>query len=585
MAVEDARFYEHGGIDLRGIARALMKDVAKGRLAEGGSTITQQLVKNKYLSSERSFDRKLKEAKLAMELEKKYTKAQILEMYFNEIYFGNGAQGLVQAARLYFDKRPDELTDAEAVLLAGVPKNPNKYNPFAKPADVAGRREVVLGRMMDLKLINAQQKQALQKRPQALRDMGKAPQYLAAVRAKLVERFGVEQVEQGGLDVTAALDLDLQQKAEQALRDGVKARAADLQGALICMDPANGNVLAAVGDVNGTVSSLNRAFVSRRQPGSAIKPLIYASAIQRGILASSLWSDAPASYDRGNGRTWTPMNYGREKFGTLSLRQALAYSNNIITVKLLDSIGVPHFVDFAQRFGLSLHAQSGLSLALGTDVVTLSDLAEAYTPLAASGERAESRTILKVYDRRHKAWTEIPPALSYVLDPGAAYITTQMMKDVLSYGTAKTLRRFAQSRPCAGKTGTTDNYVDAWFIGYTPRMLTGVWVGYDRPRPGGPGFTGGAVAAPIWERFMRSATAYASSEDFPQPESVVALAIDPTTGGLATEGCPKRVDEFFLKGSEPTETCTRHGGGAPISAPETVPGPTAAPEAPEPEGP
>ena len=573
LAVEDARFYEHGGIDLRGIARAFVKDVAKGRLAEGGSTITQQLVKNKYLTAERSLDRKLKEARLAMDLEKKYSKSQILEMYFNEIYFGNGAQGLVQAARLYFDKRPDELTDAECVLLAGVPKNPGKYNPFGKPADVAGRRDVVLGRMMELKLINAQQKQALQKRPPALRDLGQAPQYLAQIRAQLVERFGADQIELGGLDVMAALDLDLQKQAELALREGVKSRAVDLQGALICMEPATGNVLAAVGDVNGTLNSLNRAFVSRRQPGSAIKPLIYASALERGILPSSLWSDTPVPYDWGNGRTWTPHNYGRERFGTLSLRQALAYSNNVVTVKLLETVGVPHFVDFAQRMGLSLRTQSGLSLALGTDVVTLSDLAEAYTPLAAGGMRAQARTILKIHDRRHRTWTDVSPVLAPVLDPGVAFVTTHMMKDVLTYGTAKTLRRFAQTRPCAGKTGTTDDYVDAWFVGYTPRLLTGVWVGYDRPRPGGAGFTGGAVAAPIWERFMRKAVASMPAEDFPQPESVVSVAIDPTTGGLATEGCPKRLDEYYLRGMEPTEPCPRHGGAtllpeAPAAPPE-----------------
>jgi 1A family penicillin-binding protein len=584
VAVEDARFYEHGGIDLRGIARALVKDVTKGALVEGGSTITQQLIKNKYLSSERSLDRKLKEARMAMEFEKKYTKRQILEMYFNEIYYGHGAQGLVQAARLYFDKRPEELNENECVLLAGVPKNPGKYNPLGRPEDVASRRNVVLGRLTELKLVTPRQRQAILKRPSTTRDLGQAPQYMAHIRAKLIERYGADIVEQGGLDVTAALDLNLQKQAEQILKDGVKRRSPDLQGALICMDTATGNVLAAVGDVNGNANSLNRAFASKRQPGSAVKPFIYALAMERGMTASSIWNDAPATYDRGNGSVWKPMNYGREQYGYQSLRQALAYSNNIITVKLLDALGVSSFTDFSGRMGLPMHAQNGLSLALGTEEVTLNDLVQAYTPFATGGLRVEARTILKIYDRRHRAWKENPPVIYPVLSSGAAYVTTQMMKDVLVYGTAKGLRRFSQGHPSAGKTGTTDNWADAWFVGYTPQVITGVWVGYDRPRPGGGGFTGGAVAAPIWEQFMRRAVASRPVEDFPEPASVVSVTIDPTTGHLATEGCPKTHDEYYIRGTQPTEYCTKHEG-APLMPPLPEEPPSGLPAEGQPEAP
>ncbi len=566
VAVEDARFYEHGGIDLRGIARALVKDVAKGALVEGGSTITQQLIKNKYLSSERSIDRKLKEARMAMEFEKKYTKRQILEMYFNEIYYGHGAQGIAQAARLYFDKRPDELNESECVLLAGVPKNPGKYNPLGRPEDVAMRRDVVLKRLTELNLITTRQRQAILKKPSTIRDLGQAPQYMAHIRAKLVERYGADAVEQGGLDVTAALDLNLQKQAELILKDGVKRRSPDLQGSLICMETGTGNVLAAVGDVNGNANSLNRVFASKRQPGSAVKPFIYALALERGMTASSIWNDAPASYDRGNGSVWKPMNYGREQYGYQSLRQALAYSNNIITVKLLESLGVPNFTDFSARMGLPMHAQNGLSLALGTEEVTLNDLVQAYTPFATGGLRVEARTILKVYDRRHRSWRENPPVIYPVISAGAAYVTTQMMKDVLVYGTAKGLRRFSQGHPSAGKTGTTDNWADAWFVGYTPQVITGVWVGYDRPKPGGGGFTGGAVAAPIWERFMYKAVASRPVEDFPEPASVVSVTIDPATGSLATDGCPKVREEYYIRGTQPTEYCTRHEG-APLAPP------------------
>lgn len=564
LAVEDARFYEHGGLDYRSIARAAVKDVLKGRMAEGGSTITQQLIKNKFLTSARTLDRKLLEAKLALEFEKQFTKPQILEMYFNEIYFGNGAQGIVQAARLYFDKSPEELTEGECILLAGVPKNPGRYNPFGKPAQVAGRRDIVLKRMEDLQLLSPQRRLALQTHGAATRPLGRAPQYLAQIRAQLIGRLGPEAVEQGGLEVIAALDLDLQHKAEQTLRDGIKRLAPGLVGALVCLDPSTGDVLAAVGDVAGVQNAINRAFSSRRQPGSAIKPLIYAAALEKGLTAASLWRDDPVAYEAGNGQVWKPQNYGHEQFGELSLRQALAHSDNIITVKVLEAVGVPTFVAFAGRMGLSLHAQNGLSLALGTDEVTLKDLVQAYTPLATGGMKAEARTILKIYDRKRQAWIENPPVLAPVLSPAAAFITTQMLKDVLTYGTAKSLRTFSQAHPSAGKTGTTDNYVDAWFVGYTPNLVTGIWIGYDLPKSGGKGFTGGAVAAPIWERFMNKVVASRPAMDFPRPETVLTLSIDPATGLLAREECPQKQDEFFISGTEPTEYCTAHGVLPPV---------------------
>jgi 1A family penicillin-binding protein len=560
VAVEDARFYEHGGIDIRGIARALVKDVVKGRLAEGGSTITQQLIKNKYLSGEKTIERKFDEARMAMEFEQKYSKKQILEMYFNEIYYGNGAWGIAQAARLYFDKNPEELTDAECAQLAGVQKNPARYNPLGKPVNVTGRRDVVLKRMVDLNMITPRQSKALRAHPASVVKTGQAPQYLAHIRSKLVERYGAEITEQGGLEVTAALDLDLQKQAEQYLREGVKRVSPDLQGALVCLDPATGDLLAAVGGVDAIQSSYNRAFSAMRQPGSSIKPLIYAAALEQGITAGSIWDDTPATYDRGNGEVWKPLNYGREVYGALSLRQALAYSNNVITVKLLEAIGVPYFVDFAGKMGLPLRADNGLSLALGTSEVTLNDLVLAYSPLATGGVRPEARTIIRIYDRARRTWSENAPVSTPVLSPAAAFVTTQMLKDVMVYGTAKSLKKFSLTHPSAGKTGTTDDYRDAWFIGYTPQLVTGVWVGYDKPRPGGKGFTGGAVAAPIWERFMRKAVASKPAVDFTKPDTVVSVAIDPATGQLATPGCPTVRDEFYVAGTEPSEYCIKHGG-------------------------
>jgi len=566
LAVEDARFYEHGGIDVRSIARALVKDVAKGRAAEGGSTITQQLIKNKFLTAEPTLDRKVKEARMAMDFETKYTKNQILEMYFNEIYYGNGAQGLAQASRLYFGKSPEELSEGECVTLAGVPKNPGKYNPLGKVEDIAMRREVVLKRMEELKVISAQQRAALRSQWGAVQGPGKAPHYLAQIRAALVRLYGADAVELGGLDITAPLDLDLQKAAEDALKGGVRRVSPDLQGALVCLDPATGDVLAAVGGLDGGQNSLNRAFNSMRQPGSAIKPLIYAAALEEGLTAASVWSDEPVAYDRGGGATWKPLNYGRERLGDISLREALAHSSNVVTVKVLEQVGVPDFVDFAGRMGLPLKAQNGLSLALGTDEVTLKDLVQAYTPLAAAGVRAEARVITRIHDRRRDAWTEFPPALTPVLSPESAFVTTSMLRDVLTYGTAKSLLAFSREHPSAGKTGTTDNYQDAWFVGYTPGVITGVWVGYDRPRTLGRGFTGGAVAAPIWAKFMARALEPRPVVDFPRPDDIVTATIDPATGFLATEACPKKVDEVYLPGTEPDRPCPLH---APAPAPES----------------
>lgn len=560
VAVEDTRFYSHGGIDVRGIARALIKDVMNRNLAEGGSTITQQLIKNRYLSGEKTLDRKVKEGLMAVEFEKKYSKAQILEMYFNEIYYGNGAWGIAAAARLYFDKNPEELSDAECALLAGVPKNPGRYNPAGAATNVNGRRDVVLKRMADLEIISARQQQQLRSQRITVTPRGKAPYYVNHIRSKLIERYGAKVIEKGGMEVTAALDLDLQLLAEKTLREKMKGRDPELQGAMVSLDPQTGNVLAAVGGVDFDKSNYNRAFFAERQPGSAIKPLIYAAALEQGYVASDLWEDTPVSYPRGEGKSWKPRNYGGESFGYQSLRQALAHSNNVITVKLLDTIGVQTFVDFAGQLGLPLRARHDLSLALGTEEVTLVELVQAYAPLANSGLRPDVRTILRIVDHQRNVVTEFPPILAPVLDPEVAYVTTSLLQDVLRYGTAKSLAKFSQERPAAGKTGTTDDYRDAWFVGYTPQIVTGVWVGYDQPKPGGKSFTGGAICAPIWEGFMRSALKGKEVVDFLAPETVVTLTIDPSTGYLATAACPETFDEIYLAGSEPTLLCPEHGG-------------------------
>ncbi|MEN6622160.1 MAG: PBP1A family penicillin-binding protein [Smithella sp.] len=590
VAVEDARFYEHSGIDMRGIARAFVHDVMKRRMAEGGSTITQQLIKNKYTKSEKTISRKVQEGLLAIEYEKKYTKNQILEMYFNEVYFGNGAWGIAQAARLYFDKAPRELNENECVLLAAVPKSPNVYNPLGKSDMVGKRKNLILDRMVKLKMITSRYAKKLRLTHGSVMKTGEAHSYMAHVRYKLIERYGKDIIEQGGLDVISAMNLPMQRLAEKTLQEGVRAISPQLQGSLLALDPNTGDILAAVGGVDFARNPYDRAFFAKRQPGSAIKPLIYAAALEKGYTAGSIFNDTPFLYDRGNGQMWSPHNYGGEQYGDLSLRQALAFSNNVIAVKLLDSIGVPYFVDFANRMGLPLHSPNYLSLALGTEEVTLHDLVSVYSSFANGGLRPQSRTIIRVYDRNRRTWTETPPAITAVLSPATAFLTTQMLRDVLTYGTARSLKSFSLKRQAAGKTGTTDDYRDTWFIGYTPQVITGVWVGYDRPRPGGPGFTGGAICAPIWGRFMRGALAAKPAVEFQQPQTVVSVLIDPTTNQLATSTCPTRRREFYTMGTQPLIPCQKHGGESiepaiPMPAAPVVPADPLAPPAPTPSQP
>ncbi|OPY14775.1 MAG: Penicillin-binding protein 2D [Syntrophus sp. PtaU1.Bin005] len=570
VAIEDSRFYDHPGIDIRGIARALVKDVAKGKLAEGGSTITQQLIKNRHLSGQKTLDRKIKEGLLAMEYERKYSKKQILEMYLNEIYYGNGAWGIAQAARIYFDKSPQNLTEAECALLAGVPKAPNRYNPSGTPSVVRNRRNLVISRMEELKMISPQKKQKLMAASISPISKGEPSYYVDAVRSKLIDRYGAEIIERGGLEVITAMNLNLQKRAEQVLREGVRRISSDLQGALLCLDPSTGDVLAVAGGIDFSSSPYNRAFYARRQPGSVIKPLLYAAALEKRYTAGSIWNDEPVTYTWGTDESWTPHNYGNKHYGEIPLRKALAYSDNVIAVRLLETIGIPYFVEFSEKMGLPLRSRN-LSLALGTEEVTLTDLVEAYTPLASGGSRAEARTIIRIYDRYSNTWTENPPIVTPVLSPATAFVTTSMMQDVLTYGTAKTLKNFYRERPSAGKTGTTDNYQDAWFIGYTPQVITGIWVGHDKPQSGGTGFTGGSICAPIWESFMRSALASKPVVDFQRPESVVSVSIDPATGFLAMPDCPETKEEFYIAGTEPTTYCPQHGGETPAPADPATP--------------
>lgn len=567
VAVEDHRFYSHHGVDILGVGRALVKNIMKGRVVEGGSTITQQLVKNMLLSSERTMSRKLKEGMLALEFEQKYSKDQILEMYFNYVYFGNGAWGVQQAARVYFDKNVSDLTLAECAVLAGIPKSPNKFNPLSDKGSAKTRRNLVLERMVTNGYLSAEESARTAKMPLASAALPKKSYFAEYIKHKLVSMFGDNIIRVGGYKVYSTLDMDLQRIAEQVLANGLKRQEAknvkpagkSLQAAFLAVDPHNGYIKAVIGGRDFASSPYNRAFYAKRQPGSSFKPFIYAAAIERGFTASSTWSDNPVSYDRGNGKTWEPSNFEGKYFGKQSLRNALAYSNNVIAIKLLEAIDIQPVKDLASRLGVTSPLAANLSLALGTSEVSLQELVYAYSTFANAGQLSPPQAIIKILDSGGKVVFEGTSSVSQTISPETAYLITDMLRGVVDYGTGKNVRKYGFKKPCAGKTGTTDECNDAWFIGYVPDLVAGFWAGCDNPQSLGSGFTGGSVCAPMWAEFMQKAQSYVPISPFVMPETLITVEIDPSSGLLASSNCPEKKMEIYISGTEPTTYCAQHG--------------------------
>ncbi len=568
VAVEDHRFYSHHGVDVFGVGRALVKNIIKGRVVEGGSTITQQLVKNMLLSNEKTMSRKLKEGMLALEFEQKYSKKQILEMYFNYVYFGNGAWGVQQAARLYFDKNVSDLSLAECAVLAGIPKSPNNFNPFADKVRSNQRRNLVLARMVEHGFLDKKRASGAMGFPRSVTNQPSKSYFSEYIRQKLVDRFGEGVIRIGGYKIYTTLDLDLQRSAEQVLANGLKrvegknikvASGESLQGAFLAIDPRNGHIKAVVGGRDFSTSPYNRAFYAKRQPGSSFKPFIYAAALEKGFPVSSIWSDESLSYDIGKGKVWKPSNYDNKYFAHQSLRDALAYSNNLITIRLLEAVGITSVQDVAGRLGVKSQLEHNLSLALGTSELSLQELVYAYAAFANYGQMPSPLSILRIADRGGNVVFEGAPGIAPGISREAAYLITDMLMGAVNYGTAKNVRMYGFKDVCAGKTGTTDDCTDAWFIGYTPEIVAGLWVGYDHPRSMGKTLTGGAVCAPIWAEFMCKAKRYISLTPFIMPEILIMQKIDPATGLLAADACPQKKMELFIPGTEPTTYCTEHG--------------------------
>ncbi|MGE5581719.1 MAG: transglycosylase domain-containing protein [Bacillota bacterium] len=551
IAIEDSRFYQHNGVDLRGIARAFIRDIIPGGGVEGGSTITQQLAKIALLSQERTITRKIEDISYALEIEKVYTKKEILELYLNSVYLAHGNAGVEAAARYYFGKSASQLNLEESALIAGLIQSPENYSPLKHPKESKERRNVVLKRMLDLKYISAAQyKKAAASGLHVVSRQETASvgaYFLDYVRQYLIsnEKFTEEQLRYGGYKIYTTLDLTAQRDAEHAMAVVPKVTAkVQPQAALITLDPRTGEILAMVGGRDYRKSQYNRVTKSYRQPGSAIKPFVYATALEKGFTAASIFEDKPLAIPMPDGSEWKPENYDRNYRGRMTLREALKQSINTVAVQLLQQVGVDNVAAQMEKMGINSLVKSGkfndvnlAPLALGglTKGVTPMELAASYTPFANGGVYSKPVAVRKITDRHGNLLKEfsLENRNEPVLSPQAAYIMTSMLEDVINGSDGTGWRAKLPDRPAAGKTGTTSDYTNAWFIGYTPDLLTAVWIGNDRqdhPMIYKEGNIGSASAAEVWGAYMRQVTAGRPVLDFPEPPGIIWADVNPDSG-------------------------------------------------------
>jgi len=698
IAAEDSEFFRHGGVDYKGILRAMFKNLISGRIVQGGSTITQQVAKTFFLTPKKSLMRKLKEVAYAFGLERNLSKEEILSLYLNNVYLGNGAYGVEAAAESYFNKRVEQLNLAEAALIAGLVKAPSRYSPVNNLRRAKERQNYVLTRMVEEGYINESQKEKALKTPLRVQSregafFSKAPYFTEFIRQQVEKKYGKEKVYQEGLRIYTTLDLSLQRMDQKAVEAGLKeldkrqgfrgpirtlpsaelsallkrkpsttpissssemlegvvlsrddskkayqiwvedrkgilpysemtwalhikptstykpgkvkdpsellkpgdvvsVRFKELprkegmpiftldqeplvQGALLCMDPRTGYIKAMVGGRDFSESQFNRVLYSRRQPGSAFKPLIYAAALEKGYTASTILMDSPVEYaDHDGGTYWAPKNYDKTYRGPITFRNALAHSRNVVTVKILEDIGIGYALKFFKRMGIESPIERNLSVALGSSGVSMLELTSAFAIFANGGERVKPIFIRKIVTMKGEVLEEddpfrvseenedeeeetpetLPssaPRKERVLTPQEAFIMTHLLEGVVQHGTGQGAK--VLGRPVAGKTGTSSDYGDAWFIGYTPSLLASVWVGFDDKASLGKNETGARAALPIWVNFMASALKNTPVETFRPPEGVKMMKVNLETG-LPTDGDgPGVIWEAFLDGSPSSE--------------------------------
>lgn len=564
IATEDRNFYRHSGVDIKGILRAIIKDIWAGQFVEGASTITQQLSKTLFLSPEKTIARKIKEALLAFQLERRYTKDEILELYLNQVYFGSGAYGVESASRIFFGKSVQNLNLAECALIAALPKAPSRYSPLVNPSLAKRRRNVVLKQMRDTGIIpdrayeNALA-QSLDTASQNRQDI-KAPYFVDYVSRFLEDTIGSSNLYKGGLTVETSLSYELQKAAEHAVTGGIAALArrmkqknlpdSDLQGALIALDVRTGKILSMVGGRAYSESFFNRAVSARRQPGSAFKPIVYAHAIEHGWPQSRLVLDSPVIF-KGvkDGDDWRPKNFSNTYRGEMTLRKALAISENIPAVRLIEMLGPEPVAQFARQLGIQSALSANLSLALGTSETTLIELTSAYAVFPNRGIFSMPYGITRVLDHEGRLLWQAKPQNRVAMTRSGAAVVTNMLEGVILEGTGKKAR--VLKHPVAGKTGTTNDCRDALFIGFSPSIAAGVWVGRDSSSSLGKRETGAKAALPIWIDFMAKTVEGTPYQYFDIPDDVVQINIDTTTGARTTSGVPGSARALFKKGTEP----------------------------------
>jgi penicillin-binding protein 1B len=580
ISAEDRRFYSHEGISFIGILRAAITDIRTKSLSAGGSTLTQQLVKNLYLTPERTFRRKAVEALMSILLEMRYEKEEILEMYLNEIYLGqNGSVqivGVEQASQVYFGKKVTYLTLTEAATLAGMIRSPNVLSPLKYPERAKPRRDTVLRQMRDYGKISERQYKEAVASPLSVTRFPKtsrsAPFFVDLVLKQLRETYPETQLKTEGLRIFTTLDMTMQRSAEESLNNGVANLAkkykfirnaeTPLEGVVLTIEPGTGYVKALVGGRSYTKTQFNRAIQARRQPGSLFKPFVYVTAMDparrdEALTAATILDDSPITVGTGRA-TWQPQNYDNRFHGRVTVREALAHSYNIPAVRAAIGAGVPNVIKTATNIGVESRLQPYPSISLGSFEVTPLEIAYAYSVFANLGVKAEPVTILAVVTRDGELKESRHVKMKHVAPASVCYVMNDILKDVFNYGTAARARSLGFEQEFAGKTGTTNNYRDAWFVGYSPRILSLVWVGFDDGKS--VRLAGGEACLPIWTRHMNRIDGLVADVDWRRPEDVGEREIDPASGALATPWCPDTRSEVFVAGTEPDSMCPIHAG-------------------------
>ncbi len=580
IAVEDKRFYSHWGIDLLRLFGALFYNLKSFSFRQGASTLTQQLARNMFLTPEKSLKRKLKEAILAIKLEISETKDEILERYLNQVCFGHGVYGIEAAANFYFGKKAKDLTLSEGALLASLVKRPETYSPLKNPDKALERRNLFLKVLFKQKKIKKEEYEKAVSSPISnlvgQRIANEAPYAMEMIRLYLEDKYGEDFLYRSGAKIYTSLNLRMQREANIALetklreieekykirvkKEGYKigeGRPSYLQGALLAIEPRTGYVRALVGGRDFRHSQFNRVTQMLRQAGSAFKVFVFTAAIDNGYFPSQIEVDGPISIPiAGLQEPYEPKNYDRNYIGPTSLRKALALSRNVIAVKLTERLKPTVVRDYAYRLGIKSPLRAYLSIALGSSEVSLWDMTFSFATLASYGKRVKP-ILIKRIETDEGIIEENFPSPQEVISPQTAFLVTKMMESVLDEGTGYLARRLGFQRKAAGKTGTTDDFTDAWFIGFTPQLCCGVWVGYDQKKTIFQGATGGVVACPIWAEFMKGALKDYPEEEFLPPDSIVLKRVCEATGLLANPRCPETREEYFVLGKEPPE-CNKH---------------------------